>query len=446
MRNNLTALILTPEPAWPVCNGWDVRHRQLIRSIAEFCECDVVTLAPAFVHVDSRESRRRLGARRFDVIRHSPPLKHMAALKSLLTSKPMGLIMYNSEELHRAVAAMSVRTRYDVCLILGGICMAGYAFDVQARMRVLDMCDDAALSKERRARIAANGVGRAYYRRQAKLIRSYLRNASSAFTRILAISEVDAESLSRYVDVPVATVPNSVDAGLFHPAQLGISAPHNPLLLFVGAMHARPNRDAVHWFASSVMPFILHENPGTQLRLVGSGGEGLAIDNPSVDVRGFADDLAGEYRSCDVFICPLRVGTGIKNKMMEALCSGCAIVSTDIGIEGLAVRQGEHLLVANDALEFAQAVNRLLREPELRKNLGKAARAYAQQSLSSESVKNRLRAAILPEENAKEFSWRKALLQSPIHISLRSGVLCSETLGSDPIHQNDELDKIPGIP
>ena len=399
MRKELTALVITPEPAWPVVNGWDVRHRQLIRSMAEFSELDVVTLASPFVRVDPGETRRQLGARSFDVIRHSPPPKHFAGLKSLLTSKPMGLIMYRSEPLCNAVAALSARNRYDVCLVLGSICMAGYASDVQARMHVLDMCDDVALHNERRALIVGNGVARAYYRRQAKIIRSYLWRASSAFTRILAISEVDAESLSRYVDVSVVTVPNTVDAALFRPAQLGASVPHDPLLLFVGAMHSRPNRDAVRWFTSSVMPWILRENPGTRLQLVGPGSDGLAIDSPSVVARGFAENLAAEYRTCDVFVCPLRIGTGIKNKLLEALSSGCAIVSTEIGIEGLAVRHGEHLLVANDPIEFAQAVNRLLRERELRARLGKAARAFAEQSLSTETVKNCLRAAILPDEN-----------------------------------------------
>jgi glycosyltransferase involved in cell wall biosynthesis len=402
MRKNLTALVITPEPAWPVRNGSDVRIHQLIRRMAEFSEFDVATIASPFVHVDPGETRRQLGARSLHVMRHSPPRKQIVALESLLTSKPMGFIMYRSEPQRNAVAALSARNRYDVCLVFGGICMAGYAADVQALTYVLDMCDDAALNKERRALVAGNGLARAFYRWQAKLIRSYLRSASPAFTRILASSAVDAESLSRYVDVPVVTVRNSVDAGLFHPAHVGVSAPHNPLLLFVGAMHYRPNRDAVRWFTSSVMPLILDENPGTRLQLVGPGSEGVAIDSPSVVALGFTENLPAEYRKCDVFICPLRVGTGIKNKMLEALSSGCAIVSTEIGIEGLAVRHEEHLLVANDPLEFAVAVNRLLREPELRKRLGKAARVFTEQSLSTEGIRNCLRAANLPDESLQE--------------------------------------------
>ena len=402
MAKTLTALVITPEPAWPVRNGSDVRIHQLIRSLAEFSEFDVATLAPPSVSVDPEEARRQFGARSINFIRHSPPLKQIAALKSLLTSKPMGLIMYRSKPLCKAVAALSARNRYDVCLVFGGIFMAGYAAGAQARRIILDMCDDAALNKERRALVARNGPIRAFYRWQAKLIRSYLRSASPAFTRILASSPLDAASISRYVSVPVATVRNGVHAEFFRPAQLEVSTPHDPLLLFVGAMNYRPNRDAVQWFTSSVMPLILRENSGTRLQLAGPGSEEVMNGNPSVVSLGFAENLAAEYRKCDVFVCPLRVGTGIKNKMLEALASGCAIVSTGIGIEGLDVRHEEHLLVADGPFEFASAVNRLLREPELRKRLGRAARVFAEQSLLTEYVGNCLRAAILPDEGPPE--------------------------------------------
>jgi glycosyltransferase involved in cell wall biosynthesis len=297
--------------------------------------------------------------------------------------------------MHDTVAELSARNRYDACLVLGDLCMAGYAADVQARTQILDMCDDVAMSYERRAHIVNNAIARAYYRWQAKIIRSNLRRTSPAFSRILAISELDAASISREVDVPVVTVPNCVDTELFRPELFGVRVPHNPSILFVGAMRAWSNRDAVEWFTSSVMPLILRENRTAQLQLVGPGTEELAIDSPSVVALGFAKNLAAEYRKCDVFVCPLRVGTGIKNKLMEALASGCAIVSTDVGIEGLAVRHREHLLVANDPVQFAEAVNRLLIEPELRTRLGKAARAFAEETFSKATISGYLRTAIL---------------------------------------------------
>src|ERR1035441_5624788 len=117
-KKNLTALVITPEPAWPVVDGWSGRHYQLIRSMAEFSELDVVTLATPFVDIDPEETRRQLRARNFTVIRHSQPSKRIAALKSLITSEPMGSLLFCSETLRRTVADLSARNQYDVCLIL----------------------------------------------------------------------------------------------------------------------------------------------------------------------------------------------------------------------------------------------------------------------------------------------------------------------------------------
>ena len=395
-----TALVITPEPAWPVVDGWGGRHNQLIRSLAEFSAVDVVTLAPPSLRIDQNAAQRQLQAMSFTVIRHAHPSKRIAALKSLITSEPLGSILFHSETLRGTLGDLCARNQYDYCLILGDICMAQYAANVQARVTVLDMCDDVAFNYDRRAQCSDNGVIRAYYRRQANVIRTYLRAQCSVLSRIITISEPDEASLSRDVEVPVVTVPNGVDAEIFRPSPVRVSSPHDPQLLFVGAMRSWSNRDAVEWFASSVMPAIVRENPGARLHLVGSGTDRLAIANPSVIARGFAQDLAAEYRSCDVFVCPLRVGTGIKNKLMEALASGCAIVSTTVGTDGLAVRHGEHLLVADDPLDFALAVNRLLREPELRTSLGRAARTFTEKSLSTEKVSSCLRAAMLLDENA----------------------------------------------
>jgi glycosyltransferase involved in cell wall biosynthesis len=404
MSKDLTALIITPEPAWPVMNGWDARNYQLIRAMAGFSKFDVVTLAHPVLHIDQKETCDKLKARSLTVIRHSPPSYVLTALKSLITSEPMGPLLFRSEGLHSTVAALSARNRYDVCLILGNLCMAEYAADAQALMHVLDMCDDVAHYYDRRALIAGNGPARAFYRGQAKMLRSYLRRESLGFNRILAICELDANSIAQEVDVPVVSVPNCVDSRHFRPAQSGASVPHDPLLLFVGSMDYWPNRDAVDWFTSSVMPRILQKNPDTRLQLVGPGTKQFTSVSPSVVLRGFVENLAAEYRACDVFVCPIRVGTGIKNKLMEALASGCAIVSTDIGIEGLALRNGEHLLIANDPIEFAHAVNSLLCDSALRTRLGNAARAYAEEALSEGISCNLLRAAMLPNDSVDVLS------------------------------------------
>jgi glycosyltransferase involved in cell wall biosynthesis len=88
-------------------------------------------------------------------------------------------------------------------------------------------------------------------------------------------------------------------------------------------------------------------------------------------------DLEPLYRSAGIFIVPLRAGSGIRVKILEAMARGIPIVSTSVGVEGLDVTPGEHLLVADDHTDFAQAIRWLLEEPIRRGRMAAAARERA---------------------------------------------------------------------
>jgi len=317
----------------------------------------------------------------------------MCALQSLLTGKPMGVFLFSSAAFESAVHSQSKGTRYDKALILGDVCLANYAAHLNVEEVALDMCDDLAGNYERRSR-STRWVLRVYYRLQALAIRRLLRRSAARFRTILAVSEKDRQALSLQVRTCVATVPLGVNTSQFTPTST-VKDRSGFEILFVGAMRSWPNRDGVEWLITHILPAVLQGQPAARLHLVGSGAEQLNIIREGLIVQGFCEDLAEQYRSCDVFVCPLRVGTGVKNKVLEAMACGCAIVTTTIGIEGLDVSHGKHVLVADDPQSFAQAVL-LLQDDDLRRRLGSEARRFAEERLSLEAVRYDLEQALSP--------------------------------------------------
>jgi glycosyltransferase involved in cell wall biosynthesis len=131
----------------------------------------------------------------------------------------------------------------------------------------------------------------------------------------------------------------------------------------------------VRWFRNEVWPRI----PGsTQWRLVGRNPEavaGIVAGDDRIELIGAVDDAVTEIARSRVAIVPLLSGSGTRFKILEAWAAARPVVSTSIGAEGLGARSDEHLLIADSAPDFADAITRLLKDDALRRRLGEAGRA-----------------------------------------------------------------------
>jgi O-antigen biosynthesis protein len=217
--------------------------------------------------------------------------------------------------------------------------------------------------------------------------------ASSADVTI-AVSEAEKAALLELLPEAVVEVVPLV-------FELGAWPPPGPAgregLLFVGGFYHTPNVDAVRWFVERVLPIIRREAPDLVLRIAGANPseEVLALARqPGVEVLGFVSDLGPLYDRHRVCIAPLRFGAGMKGKVAQSMASGLPIVSTSIGIEGMALEEGAAVLVADGEAEFAAHVLRLLRDDELWLRLSTQGRAYIERTLSVEAVRPLLEAIL----------------------------------------------------
>src|ERR1700694_4941374 len=172
---------------------------------------------------------------------------------------------------------------------------------------------------------------------------------------------------------PTAAVLNGVDLEHFQPS----TAPADPsTILFTGSLDYRPHTAAVLSFAREIFPQVLRARPDATLIGVGMRPppEITALAGPNVVLTGSVPDVRPYLRRATVVVAPLRMGSGTRLKLLEAMAMGKAVVSTALGAEGLAVERGTHLLVADAPAAFAADVVRLLADPRLAASLGRAGR------------------------------------------------------------------------
>lgn len=195
------------------------------------------------------------------------------------------------------------------------------------------------------------------------------------FDYIFAISKPEELRLRKIFGVKkVATQPM-----VFPARPVKKTRSKQPTILFIGTLGWPPNEDAVEWFLRDIFPMIEAAIPQVKLEIVGRPHPPFERTLPvkkNVILHGYQPQLEPFLARADVFVLPFRMGGGLRLKSLTALAAGMPLVSTQLGVEGLDVRDGKEYLLANDPKQFAQAVVRVLRSAALQKRLRKAALRY----------------------------------------------------------------------
>lgn len=208
------------------------------------------------------------------------------------------------------------------------------------------------------------------------------------FDAVTVVTPADRDALRQvHPTMDVTVIPNGVDPRFVAP--VGAPARDPDLLVFTGVMDYAPNVAAARFLADQLLPRVRAVRPSARLALVGRNpsAEVRALGNrDGVEVTGEVPDVRPWLARGAVFVCPMQNGTGIKNKLLEAMASGAACVATPLATQGLGVRPGEHLLVATEAEELARQVLDVLDRPALATRLGEAARALVRANFAWETV------------------------------------------------------------
>ena len=226
---------------------------------------------------------------------------------------------------------------------------------------------------QRHAEVRKQLLAHAYFAEQWRRMVRFEREECRRFDRVIAVSRQDSEVIRReYGVADAADVPTGVDTDFFRPSG---QVPLEPMdMVFTGSMDWLPNEDGIRWFADEVLPLVRAEEPAATLTVVGrhppAAIRALAADDANIRVTGTVPDVRPYVERAALFVVPLRIGGGTRLKIFEAMAMERPVVSTAIGAEGLPVTDGQDIVLADSARDFAAAVVRLLRSPAERQEVG----------------------------------------------------------------------------
>lgn len=253
---------------------------------------------------------------------------------------------------------------------------------------VLDVDDPEHLRWRRRFEVEGTRIDWRTERDLRKLQRFEEQSVASA-ARAFVCHEEDR---SVFPSSNVVVVPNGVGV----PAAPRKRPVTQPVALFLGHFAAgpgSPNGDALAWFIGEIWPRVLQEAPAAECRIVGKISDDLRAriaGAPGVRVMGFVESLETVFAEARVSVAPLRYGTGTRVKIIDAWAHACPVVSTTAGADGLAVKPGENILLADDAEGFAARCVELLRDPMRAAQMGVAGWRTASAKYDAAKIEERL--------------------------------------------------------
>lgn len=363
-------LVVTPRLPYPVVGGDRLRIYQICKALSVSNDITLVSLC---------ESRQELtiplpsdGV--FERVRRvylAPWRSRLNALLAVFSNVPLQVAYYRSREMSTVVddeirnhdLALAHLVRTEVYIRGKGI------------PTIVEMTDAISLNYSRsKSIIGLKGLRPIIYHFEQRRLFEMERGMLNKHTLLSMISKVDAKYLfGSPTPSNVVICGNGVSA--FEIAESNLTYGTTDIA-FIGNMNTLQNMDAVQWFASEVLP-ILRRHGEFRLRVIGRislrARQRLEC-RAGVVVTGEVESVPAAAMGCFAAVCPMRVGAGVQNKVLEYLALGLPTVTSSVGAEGIEVQDGVHLMIADKADRVAQLLIKIHETPQLAKSLSQEGR------------------------------------------------------------------------
>lgn len=315
-------------------------------------------------------------------------------LRSVLSRRAYTVYSYQSRDFEDRLKHLLKSEHFD--LVHADSLDLSFYFPLLGDLRLACTHHDAQSSLlARRALLEESLLRRGYISHQARLMRKEEQLWCPKVSLNVPVSDLDATRLAQVApSASFLVMPNGVDTEFFKP-----QAPRQTEgIVFVGGTTWYPNKDALEYFATEILPKLRRRGFHARVLWVGrASSEEIARyrRDHGIEMTGYVADVRPLVQSAACYVVPIRLGGGTRVKILDAWAMGVPIVSTTIGAEGLGATDGQDILIRDDPESFAEAVLRVLTNRDLGARIGDGGRRTAEQRFSWDALEATLRDAYL---------------------------------------------------
>jgi polysaccharide biosynthesis protein PslH len=352
-------LVILSRVPYPLEKGDKLRAYYQIKELSKSHEVFLCCLSDEKVHPEAPKKLAEI-AKNVSIIELRKWKVYINVLLSFLGRKPFQVAYFYQRSAHKKVKSIiqNFNPNHIYCQLIR---TAEYAKDEHGIPKTLDYQDAFSKGMDRRA-AQSFGLKRWFFKAESKRLLRYENIVFEYFDFKCIISKQDRDLIYHEKRKEIAIIPNGVDFEFFKPKLIDKKFD----LCFVGNMSYAPNINSTIFLVKEVLPLLLKKNPGIHLLISGANpvDEILKLSSSNVTVRGWVDDIRDSYAESKIFVAPMFLGTGLQNKLLEAMAMKIPCVTSKLANNALGAIAGEHLLIAKTPEEYAIAIFDLLNNPE----------------------------------------------------------------------------------
>lgn len=265
--------------------------------------------------------------------------------------------------------------------------------------KVLDFQD--ALSTNMKRRASKSGfLQKCLFNIEAKRLQKYEAKMFDIFNKLTIIVETDKKEIKHPSQDEITVISNGVDDSYFN-----YKSNKNKEfdIIFSGGMSYAPNSVAAIFLATEIMPLVWEKLPNTKLVIAGANPTTSvqSLNSENIKVTGWVDDMKEYYAKSKIFVAPMQIGTGLQNKLLEAMAMNLPCISSPLANEALGATHNENILIASSPKEYADSIINLLQNPSLADQIAQKGNEFVRENYRWETYGSQLE-SILKQVAGKE--------------------------------------------
>ena len=366
------AVILSRFP-YPLEKGDKLRAYHQIRELSKSHELFLFCLTDQPVSQHQQNELQEY-CTELHVLQLKKPLIYWNTAKQFFTDKPYQVGYFYQRAIQKKLNHHLTRIKPDhlYCQLIR---TTEYVKNVHDIKKTVDYMDALGIGMQRRAAIS-RGIRKRLFLAESRRLTTYENRIFDYFDHHTIISEQDRQFINHPQNKAIVVVENGISDTFFNYEK---KVEKTFELVFNGNMNYPPNIECAVYIGTIILPELQKIKPNAQLLLSGANPHPRVLELaklPGIEVSGWVDDIRDSYAKGRIFVAPLFIGTGLQNKLLEAMAMGLPCITTQLANNALKAENGKSILIGNDAKQFVECIVRLLDDAELAADLGRNGKNY----------------------------------------------------------------------